>query len=69
VNTYCGDNLITFGAGGPSPTVTASRSGSGAGDTLTVTVDYHYDFLVLPNFISTLIGGLDLSAVTKMRLE
>lgn len=69
VNTYCGNNLITFGAGGPSPTVAVSRTGSGAGDTLTVTVDYHYDFLVMPNFISTLIGGLDLSAVTKMRLE
>jgi Flp pilus assembly protein TadG len=69
VDTYCGNNLITFGAAGPSPDVTVSRSGTGSGDALTVTVDYHYDFLVLPNFISALIGGLDLSAVTIMRME
>jgi Flp pilus assembly protein TadG len=69
VNTYCSDNLITFGDSGTSPTVTVSRSGSGAGDSLTVSVNYHYDFLVLPNFISTLIGGLDISAVTIMRME
>lgn len=73
VTAYCNNNLITFGAGGPSPNITISRSGPGggieAGDSLTVNVNYHYDFLVLPNFISTLVGGLDLSAVTVMRME
>lgn len=70
VNTYCGNYLITFGAGDP-PDVSISRSGTGieAGNALTVTVDYHYDFLVLPNFITTLVGGLDLSTVTVMRME
>ena len=68
VTNYCGNNLITFGAAGTSPTVNVSL-GAGAGDPLTVTVDYHYNFLVLPNFISTLMGGLDLSAVTVMRME
>jgi Flp pilus assembly protein TadG len=68
VTTYCGNNLITFGTNVP-PDVSISRSGSEAGDTLTVTVDYHYDFLVLPNFIASLVGGTDLSAVTVMRME
>jgi len=67
VTAYVGNNLITFGAVTP-PTVTVSP-GAVAGDPLTVSVDYHYDFLVLPNFISSLVGGLDLSAVTVMRLE
>jgi len=68
VDTYCGNYLITFGASTP-PSVSVSRSGTAAGDGLTVTVDYHYDFLVLPNFIASLVGGLDLSAVTIMRME
>lgn len=68
VTSYCGTYLITFGASGTSPTVDVSL-GAGAGDPLTVSVDYHYDFLVLPNFIASLVGGLDLSAVTVMRME
>lgn len=68
VTTYCGNYLITFGANNP-PAISVSRSGNGAGDTLMVTVDYHYDFLVLPNFIASLVGGTDLSAVTVMRME
>ena len=72
VNTYCGNYLITFGAGGPSPNVAISRSGTEAGDSLTVSVNYRYDFLVLPNFVSKIAGGkdyIDLSAVTVMRME
>ena len=69
VDTYCGNNLITFGSGTHTPSVTVTRSGNETGDDLTVTVGYHYDFLVLPNFISTLMGGLNLSAVTVMRME
>ena len=70
VTTYSGNNLITFGTNAP-PSVSISRSGTGteAGDALTVTVNYHYDFLVLPNFIASLVGGLDVSAVTIMRME
>ena len=52
VDTYCGNNLITFGSGGDTPTVTISRSGNEAGDNLTVNVTYDYNFLLLPNFIS-----------------
>jgi Flp pilus assembly protein TadG len=72
VTAYCGSYLITFGNGGANPTVLVNPTGSGepvAGDPLRVTVKYHYDFLVLPNFITTLMGGLDLSAVTVMRME
>lgn len=69
VDTYCGNNLITFGSGGDAPTVTISRSGNEAGDNLTVNVTYDYNFLLLPNFISSLGGGLTLSAVTIMRME
>jgi Flp pilus assembly protein TadG len=68
VNNYCSTYLITFGAGSTSPTVTVPPIPE-TGQPLTITVDYHYDFLVLPNLISTLIGGLDLSAVTVMRME
>jgi len=39
------------------------------GEDLTVTVTYHYDFLVLPNFVSSLVGGVNLNAVTIMRCE
>ena len=65
---YCGSHLITFGGGGKSPNVTVSSIPE-RGQPLTVTVGYHFDFIVLPNFISSLIGGIDLSAITVMRME
>jgi len=79
VKTYCSNYLITFGASAVTPlddddidiTPSGPRDSSTypPGTPLQVTVNYHYDFLVLPNFISTLVGGLDLSAVTVMRME
>jgi Flp pilus assembly protein TadG len=74
VNNYCQDHLITFGAGSTvSTTVARAGSGSGgeevAGDPLTVTVTYQYDFLVLPNLITSLTGGINLNATTVMRME
>ena len=68
MTNYCSNYLITFGAAGTSPAINVTL-GAEAGAPLTVTVNYHYDFLVMPNFISKLIGGLDLSAVTVMRME
>jgi Flp pilus assembly protein TadG len=71
---YCGNAtaspLITFGSAAV-PTVNATLEGDGdPGDNLTVTVGYHYDYLVIPNFISSLDkGGKDLEARTVMRLE
>lgn len=40
-----------------------------AGDDLTVNVDYPYQYLVLPGFIETLGGVLDLSSTIVMRAE
>ena len=68
VGNYCGGRLITFGSTNQE-TTTVSGPCINAGDTITVTVTYPYDFLVLPNFVTTLTGSIDLSAVTTMRCE
>ena len=69
VNNYCAGNMITFGAA-PGAVTSVSRAGSGsAGDSLTVSVNYHYDFLVIPNFLSSLTGGIELTGQTVMRME
>ena len=68
VNSYLGNYLITFG-GSPIATVTVSRNGSSPGGQLRVRVAYRYTFLVLPSFISTLAGGIDLVGETVMRME
>ena len=68
INTYCSTHLITFGTGTlQAPEI--MRTGTSAGDSLTVTVRYRYDFLVLPNFISSLIGGTVIAGQTIMRME
>jgi Flp pilus assembly protein TadG len=64
---YCADHLITF-AETPSLTI-STTPGLEAGDPLTVTVDYYYQFLVLPNFVTALTGGINLAATTVMRME
>jgi Flp pilus assembly protein TadG len=68
VDAYCANHLVTFGTGG-TPTTSVTFVGQTFGDDLTVEVDFHYDFLVLPNFISTLAGGIDLRADTTMKYE
>ena len=77
VSDYCGDRLITFGAG-PLETEVEALSAAGTpiatsaalfSDELTVTVTFHYDFLALPNFVAALIGGTDLEAETTMKYE
>jgi Flp pilus assembly protein TadG len=68
INTYCSSHLITFGTGTlQAPEIV--RSGTSAGDSLTVTVRYKYDFLVLPNFIASLVGGTEIAGQTIMRME
>ena len=83
VNNYCENYLITFGAGGTDPNIEikgrddvtgtffdlTDTDRPHAGDSLAIILRYHYDFLVLPNFISQLTGGLNLSAITVMRME
>jgi len=72
ITNYLSTSLITFGAVVP-PAININppgcRAGAAPGDPLIVTVDYHYDFLVLPNLIASLVGGTDLRAVTIMRME
>lgn len=68
VNQYVQNYLINFGESS-GITTTITRTGDAAGDPLTIRVEYQYDFLVLPGFISTLVGGINLVAETVMRLE
>ena len=69
VENYTADNLITFGdATGVTTTITRPASGT-SGDPLTVRVSYQYEFLVLPNFITALTGGIKLGSETIMRME
>ena len=64
---YCADYLITFGE--TSSLTISTTPGFEAGDPLTVTVTYDYQFLVLPNFVTALTGGINLAAITVMRME
>ena len=71
VNSYCANHLVTFG-GLNTPTVpppTPCPAGTYSGTDLTVTVNFHYNYLALPDFVSSLIGGTDLTAESVMRCE
>ena len=68
VSTYCGDHMISLG-GDSSVSTTITRAGDASGDSLTVRVSYVYNFLVLPNLMTSLSDGLLLQAETVMRLE
>lgn len=68
VSSYLSTWLVTFGP--PSPATTSTtRVGTSPGGTLTVSVAYTYRFLVLPNFATGLPATINLSAVTRMRME
>ena len=75
VDAYCANHMITFGSGSPltvGPTTLGPHPPDPAAafqDTLTVIVEFHYDFLVLPNFLADLAGGLNLRAETTMFYE
>jgi Flp pilus assembly protein TadG len=70
VSSYTQDHLVTFGSDTAQTTVDPDdTSGAVFGDDLTVTVTFHYDFLVLPNFIGTLFGGTTLHAQMTMKYE
>jgi len=73
VKNYCQSFLITFGSDTlqdadilVSP---AMRDGLPFGSDLTVTLNYRYDFLVLPSFMTTALGPINLVAQTVMKLE
>jgi Flp pilus assembly protein TadG len=68
VTTYLGNNLITFG--GPAiPNTIVTRNGSNPGDELKVAVIYPYTFLLVPSFVTTLSGSINMTAETVMRME
>ncbi len=70
VNSYLGSNLISFQPGNATIAASWADDPSKLEDKLlTVTVNYTYNWLVIPNFIADLAGGLNLSAVTVMRME
>jgi Flp pilus assembly protein TadG len=68
VLAYCSGNMITFGTAA-NPTTTVSGQCDAAGDPLTVNVTYPYKFLVLPNFVTSLTGTINVAAQTIMRCE
>ncbi|OEU62199.1 MAG: pilus assembly protein [Desulfobacterales bacterium PC51MH44] len=66
VKNYCSGHMITFGEDSIDDSdISITR----AGGNLTVTVTYQYDFLVLPNFVTGIVGNINLSAVTTMMME
>lgn len=74
VQDYAADHLLSLG--GPATLdvqiqrVDLSGDGSfNAGDEMVVTVNYPYDWLILPGFIGTLGGTLNLSSTSVMRAE
>lgn len=68
VTAYAQSNMISFKTASLTTTVTpANRTNSGV--QLSVLVTYNYGFLVLPKFLTSLAGTLNLRASTVMRME
>lgn len=70
VRDYAEQYLISLG--GPAQmiiNIQRSDANMPPGSDVIVTVDYPYQFLVLPGFIGTLGGVLELSSTTTMRAE
>jgi len=76
VKNYCSkpdgtSRFITFG--GPTtptvPPITPCPGGAYSGTDLRVIVTFHHTYLALPDFVSSLIGGTDLTAESVMRCE
>jgi len=68
VNNYLGSSLITFGVPVAANT-TVTRIGYNPGDELKVAVNYTYTFLIIPSFVVSLSGGINMVAETAMRME
>ncbi|SFR78081.1 Flp pilus assembly protein TadG [Marinobacter daqiaonensis] len=74
IDDYAASYLISLG--GPAAMTTniqrTDLSANGvfdAGDQITVTITYPYQFLILPKFLGTLGGALNLSSTIVMRAE
>jgi Flp pilus assembly protein TadG len=68
VNAYLSGRLISSITAAPVTNVPGGIC-TGAGAQLTVRVTYNYNFFVLPNFITSITGPLNLVAETIMRCE
>ncbi len=68
VDNYSRLYLISFRSGA-APVTTVARTGSTFGSELSVTVTYTYSFLALPQFVTGLVGPMNLTARTVMRME
>ena len=68
VQYYCGLYLVSFKSGA-APVTTVARTGSTFGSDLSVTVTYTYSFLALPQFVTGLVGPMNLTARTVMKME
>lgn len=74
IQKYAEDYLISLGGIAEMTTTIQRVEHSGntvfdAGDELVVSITYPYKFLILPEFLGTLGGTLDLSSTTVMRAE
>lgn len=69
VSSYCATYLVSLGSGTAVPTTTVTGNCAVPDSSLTVTVSYPYSFLVLPNFVGSLTGGITLTGTTVMRCE
>jgi len=74
VDNYCGGLLVSFGSSPGAVTTVPSGECANHGNELVVNVVYQYDFLLIPDFLTTffsggLPGSIDVSAVTRMRCE
>lgn len=70
VKNYCQNYLITFGNDTlEDGDISITRTGDSFGDDLIVTVNYRYDFLILPKFLTSAFGPINLRAQTVMKLE
>jgi Flp pilus assembly protein TadG len=70
VNNYILDNLVSFSPSTPDIDINnACPVETSSGQELIVNVSYDYSFLVLPNFIASLAGGINLESEAVMICE
>jgi Flp pilus assembly protein TadG len=68
VNNYTQNRLISFGSSYATTSIN-NAGGTTFGKDLSVTVSYDYEFLVLPKFVESLTGDIQLSARSVMKYE
>jgi hypothetical protein len=70
---YAENLLVTFGSDVFEDTdidiIPPFANRTTAGGYVTLRLTYHYNFLLIPNFVTSLIGGVDLIEEAVMRLE